>query len=131
MQLRRPGMQWNIEVTRTPRYCYINAISNNERIGKICVDLQSEDANRYKTVCKGNLAKIILIQTNVSVCGQGIATALLNKTIEELADYNLYLNVVPLVRTNKDKSKNELIKFYSKFGFKKYKEDICVTTMIR
>jgi len=131
MQLKKPGMKWNIEVTRTSRYCYINAISNNERIGKICVDLQSEDANRYKTVCKGNLAKIILIQTNVSVCGQGIATTLLNKTIEELADYNLYLNVVPLVRTNKDKSKNELIKFYSKFGFKKYKEDICVTTMIR
>lgn len=124
-------MQWNIEVTRTPRYCYINAMFNNERIGKICVDLQSEDTNRYKNVCKGNLAKIILIQTNVSVCGQGIATALLNKTIEELADYNLYLNVIPLKRNNNDKDKLELINFYSKFGFVKYKGDICITTMIR
>ena len=126
-------MQWNIEVIKTNKYCYINAISNEtgERIGKVCIDLDSEDKTRYENIYNGKFAKIILVSTAVNACGKGIATALLNKTIDTLSDYNLYLNVVPLVRTNKDKSKNELIKFYSKFGFKKYNEDICVTTMIR
>ena len=34
-------------------------------------------------------------------------------------------------RDNGDKDKDQLIKFYSKFGFKKYDADICATTMIR
>lgn len=121
-----------IEVTKTQRYCYINAIADgtNERIGKVCIDLDNEDANRYKKVCE-HPAKIILVMTSVNECGKGIASSLLNKAIEELPDYTLYLNVIPLRRTYRDKSKNELIKFYEKFGFKRYKEDICTTTMIR
>ena len=126
-------IKYHIEIIKTSRYCYINAISdNNERIGKVCIDLESEDSNRYKNICIGNnIAKIILVQTNESICGNGIATALLNKVIETFNNYNLYLNVVPLIRSNKDKSKNELINFYSKFGFIRYNKDICVTTMIR
>lgn len=114
-------MKYHIEVIKSARYCYINAISNtNERIGKVCIDLDSEDSNRYKNF-NNKAAKIILVQTNQSVCGQGIATALLNKTIEEFKGYNLYLNVIPL---RNDKTKNDLIKFYSKFGFKKFNNDI-------
>ena len=134
MQLRRPGMQWNIEVIRTNKYCYINAISNEtgERIGKVCIDLDSEDATRYNNIHIGkNTGKIILVSTVPSACGNGIATSLLNKAIEIFDNYILYLNVVPLRRTNKDKDKNELIKFYSKFGFIKYDGDICTTTMIK
>ena len=120
---------YNIHITRTERFCYINAISksSNIRIGKICIDLESEDANRYKTLNKP-IAKIILVSTNSSECGKGIATTLLNKTIEIFHNYVLYLNVVPL---RNDKDKNGLIEFYSKFGFKRYDKDICVTTMIR
>ena len=126
-QLLGHMMKWNIEVIMTSRYCYINAISDaNERIGKVCIDLDSEDSNRYKNH-NNKAAKIILIQTNQSVCGHGIATDLLNKTIEVLNGYNLYLNVIPL---RNDKTKDDLIKFYSKFGFKKYNNDI-ITTMIR
>ena len=125
-------MQYHIEVIKTSKYCYINAISdNNERIGKVCIDLKSEDATRYENIYKRKLAKIILVSTAVNVCGKGIATALLNKTIDTLSDYNLYLNVIPLKRNNNDKDKLGLINFYSKFGFVKYKGDICITTMIR
>ena len=102
---------FNIEVTRTNRYCYVNAVQDGERIGKF--------------------AKLILISTSPSHCGQGIATALMNRTIQELNDYNLYLNVIPLKRNESDKDKNQLIKFYSKFGFKIYESDICTTTMVR
>lgn len=120
---------YNIHITRTKRFCYINAISKNSniRIGKICIDLESEDSARYKVLNKP-IAKIILVSTNSSECGKGIATALLNKTIEIFNNYVLYLNVVPL---RNDKDKNGLIEFYSKFGFKKYDKDICITTMIR
>lgn len=125
-------LKFHIEVSRTSRYCYLTAISDNtkEHIGKICIDLDSEDSNRYKSI-KNKTAKIILIWTNESVCRQGIATALMNKTIELFKDYLLYLNVIPIRSSVKDKDKNGLIEFYSKFGFKKYNKDICVTTMIR
>lgn len=120
---------YDIHITRTQRFCYINAISksSNIRIGKVCIDLDSEDATRYKVPNKP-IAKIILVATNSSECRKGIATSLLNKTIEIFHNYVLYLNVVPL---RNDKDKNGLIKFYSKFGFKRYNKDICITTMIR
>lgn len=121
----------NIEVLKTSKYCYINAISDNTQIGKVCIDLESEDATRYEKACKGKVAKIILVSTSENWCGHGIATKLLNKAIEILNDYNLYLNVIPLKRNSRDKDKNDLIKFYTKFGFKNYNDDICVTTMIR
>ena len=122
-------MTYHIEIIKSSRYCYINAISDdkNTRIGKVCIDLDSEDSNRYKNY-NNKAAKIILVQTNQSVCKQGIATSLLNKTIEEFKDYVLYLNVIPL---RNDYNKNDLIRFYSKFGFAKYNKDICITTMIK
>ena len=62
-------MQWNIEVIRTNKYCYINAISNEtgERIGKVCIDLDSEDKTRYENIYNGKFAKIILVSTTVNV----------------------------------------------------------------
>ena len=122
----------NIEVVRSNRYCYVNAVLiDGERIGKVCVDLDSDDSVRYSREFGGKFAKIVLIWTSVLHCKQGIATALMNKTIQELQDYNLYLNVVPLKRNANDKGKQQLIDFYSKFGFKLYEPDICTTTMIR
>lgn len=126
-------MKYHIDITHTSKFYYLNAIDDvtNERIGKVCIDLDSEDVVRYKNVYDGKFAKIILISTSVNACGKGVATTLMNKTINTLNDYNLYLNVVPLKRNDKDKNKNQLIDFYKKFGFTKYDDDICVTTMIR
>ena len=75
-------MNFNIQVIETKRYCYINAISDKtgDRIGKLCIDLESEDSTRYKT--NKPIGKIILVSTNQSACGNGVATALLNKAIE-------------------------------------------------
>lgn len=125
-------MKYHIEVIKSSRYCYINAIADdiNKRIGKLCIDLDSEDANRYID-SNNKAAKIIIVHTNSNACGNGIATSLLNKAIELYNNYNLYLSVIPLRSGNKDKDKNDLINFYGKFGFKKYEKDICLTTMIR
>ena len=124
-------IKYHIEHIQTSRYCYFIAISDdtNERIGKLCIDLNSEDSSRY-TIYNKKVAKIILVHTNSSVCGNGIATTLLNEAINKFNDYCLYLSVIPLRSGSKDKDKLGLINFYSKFGFKKDK-DICITTMIR
>jgi len=125
-------MNYKISVIKSSKYCYTFAINEvGERIGKLCIDLDCEDVNRYKKVYNGKFAKIILVSTLESVIGQGVATAMMNKVIEVLRDYNLYLNVIPLKRNDKDMDKNGLIEFYKKFGFKKYDADISVTTMIK
>ena len=124
-------MARKITTIKTVMYRYINALINDERVGKICIDLNADDANRYVKAYGGNFAKIVLIETSSAYRGMGIATAMLNKAIEVLKDYNLYLNVIPMKRDDGDKDKDQLIKFYSKFGFKKYDADICTTTMIR
>ena len=125
-------MKFHIDVSMTNRYCYLTAISDktNNHIGKACIDLDSEDANRYKTLNK-RAVKVILVWTAESSCNQGIGTALMNKIIELFNDYIIYLNVIPIRNTKFDKDKNGLIEFYSKFGFKRYNKDICITTMIR
>ena len=89
-------MKYHIEVIQSSRFCYINAISDetNERIGKVCIDLNSEDVTRYEKAYKGKFAKIILVSTSINACGCGVATTLLNKAIDILNDYNLYLNNV-------------------------------------
>ena len=125
-------MNYHISVIQTAKYCYVNAMTDaDERIGKLCIDLDSEDANRYKKAVGGKVAKVILVSTAESAVGKGVATALMKKAIEVLSDYNLYLNVIPLKRNERDKDKQGLIDFYSKFGFEKYEGDISVTTMIR
>ena len=124
-------MALEITTIKTVRYCYINATFNGERVGKVCIDLDADDANRYVKAYGGNFAKIVIVETSSAYRGTGIATAMLNKAIEVLKDYNLYLNVIPMKRDDEDKDKDQLINFYSKFGFKKYDADICTTTMIR
>ena len=124
-------MTYNISTIKTVRYCFINATLGDERIGKVCIDLDSDDANRYEKAYGGKFAKVVLVETSPKYCGQGVATAMLNKAIEALSDYNLYLNVIPLKRNSADKDKSQLIDFYSKFGFRKYEGDICVSTMVR
>lgn len=124
---------YDIHITRTERFCYLTAISSktNNHIGKACIDLDSEDANRYRTLNNKRAVKVILVWTAESYCNQGIGTALLNKIIELFNDDVIYLNVIPVRNTKFDKDKNGLIEFYSKFGFKRYDKDTCVTTMTR
>ena len=125
-------MNFKIEIVKSNKYCYFNAVNEDgERIGKVCIDLDSDDATRYTKKFGGKFAKIVIVSTSSRYVGQGIATALLNKVIEVLRSWNLYLNVIPLTRTVNDKSKDQLIKFYSKFGFERYDEDVCTITMIR
>lgn len=124
-------MTLKITIIKTVRYCYINAIFNDERVGKVCIDLDPDDANRYEKAFGGKFAKVVIVETSPSYSGKGVATAMLNKAIETLSDYNLYLNVIPMKRNDSDKDKAQLIKFYSKFGFEKYEGDICTTTMVR
>lgn len=130
-------MNYHIEVNNTQNFCYINAIDTvtKERIGKLCIKFNSDDSARYKDICVGNnIGKIIYVITNISACGNGVATSMLNKAIELFNDYNLYLNVVPMPRQSENKkfrNKNGLMRFYKKFGFVHYTEDICVTTMFR
>lgn len=125
------AMALKITTIKTVRYCYINATFNGERVGKVCIDLDPDDANRYVKAYGGNFAKVVIIETSSAYRGMGIATAMLNKAIETLNDYNLYLNVIPMKRDDGDKDKDQLINFYSKFGFEKYEGDICTTTMVR
>ena len=130
-------MKYFIEVNNTQNFCYINAIDTvtKERIGKLCIEFNSDDSVRYKDICVGNnIGKIIYVITNISACGHGVATSMLNKAIELFNDYNLYLNVVPMPRQSENKkfrNKKGLMRFYKKFGFVHYTEDICVTTMFR
>ena len=124
-------MALEITTIKTVRYCYINATFNGERVGKVCIDLDADDANRYVKAYGGNFAKIVIVETSSAYRGTGIATAMLNKAIEVLKDYNLYLNVIPMKRDVEDKDKDQLVNFYSKFGFKKYDADICTATMVR
>ena len=128
---KNKDMKFDIEVTRINNYIYIKAVLSGERIGKVCVDLDSDDSTRYVNSFGGRFAKIVLVWTSPSYCRQGIATALLNKTVEILKDWNLYLNVIPQKRNENDMDRNQLIAFYSRFGFERYEADICTVTMIK
>ena len=59
----------NIEVVRSNRYCYVNAVLNGERIGKVCVDLDSPDSARYVRKFQGPCAKIVLVETSPKYIG--------------------------------------------------------------
>ena len=124
-------MDFDIKVIRTDQYCYVSAKSNDEIIGSICVALNSDDTARFVKRYSGKFAKIVFVHTAEKYTRQGVATALLNKVIEVLKDYNLFLNVIPKKRNNIDKDKNQLIAFYSKFGFERYEDDILLITMVR
>lgn len=128
---KNKDMKFDIEVTRINNYVYIKAVQDGSRIGKVCVDLDSDDSTRYINSFGGRFAKIVLVWTSPSYCRQGIATALLNKTVEILKDWNLYLNVIPQKRNENDMDRNQLAAFYSRFGFKRYEADICTVTMIK
>lgn len=125
-------MKYKVEISKTNRYCYINAVTESgERIGKVCIDLDPDDSMRYIKMFGGKFAKIIIVSTAESYLGQGVATALLNKAVDFLKGWNLYLNVIPLKRNGQDKDRNQLVRFYSKFGFQKYDLDLCTTTMVK
>ena len=117
-------MEYRIEVIKSERYCYFNAYigSSTDRIGKLAVEYMGDK--------KG---KIIYVITNPSHIGKGVATALMNKAIEEFKDYELSLNVIPMPRKCESinhRTVRGLTNFYEKFGFERISEP-CVPTMIR
>lgn len=129
-------MEYTIEVKRTPKFFYINAMSESDgRIGKLGIEF-IDSYSRYSEYCRGEkTAKIIYVITNLSHCGKGVATELLNTAIDFFGDeYNLYLNVIPIARQGESLNHTNvkgLTKFYEKFGFEVCKDDVCVRTMIR
>ena len=123
-------MDFDIKVIKASKYCYIKAVIGSVDIGEVCVDLNSEDDTRFVKRYSGKFAKIVLVHTSEKYTRRGVASALLNKTIEVLKDYNLYLYVIPSKRNSRDKDKDQLVSFYSKFGFEKT-DDILMTTMVR
>lgn len=123
-------MDFDIKVIKASKYCYIKAVIGSVDIGEVCVDLNSEDDARFVKRYSGKFAKIVLVHTSEKYTRRGVASALLNKTIKVLKDYNLYLYVIPSQRNSRDKDKNQLVSFYSKFGFERT-DDILMTTMVR
>ena len=123
-------MDFDIKVIKASKYCYIKAVIGGVDIGEVCVDLNSEDDARFVKRYSGKFAKVVLVHTSEKYTRQGVASALLNKTIEVLNGYNLYLYVIPSKRNSRDKDKNQLVSFYSKFGFVQT-DDVLVTTMVR
>ena len=115
-------MEYKLQVKRGKDYYYVNAFDNNDnRIGKLGVYVD------------GKVAKIIYVITNLSACGNGIATSMLNKTIEDFKGYELRLNVVPMPRVGESinhRTVSGLVAFYKKFGFERV-NDPCLPTMIR
>ena len=123
-------MDFDIKVIKASKYCYIKAVIGSVDIGEVCVDLNSEDDARFVKRYSGKFAKIVLVHTSEKYTRRGVASALLNKTIEVLKDYNLYLYVIPSKRNSRDKDKDQLVSFYLKFGFERT-DDILMTTMVR
>ena len=123
-------MDFDIKVIKASKYCYIKAVIGGVDIGEVCVDLNGEDDARFVKMYSGKFAKIVLVHTSEKYTRRGVASALLNKVIEVLKDYNLYLYVIPSQRNSSDKDKKQLVSFYSKFGFERT-DDILMTTMVR
>ena len=98
-----------IESFNTETHHYINVYDETERIGKLGIELISED--------KVNIAYVV---TNIRYINKGIATMMLNRAIETYGNREISLLVKPMPRES-DKYKNvgELMKFYEKFGFEK------------
>ena len=113
---------YHIEDFKKNKYHYFNAINDKgEIICKIGVDVSGDDYYRFAGICNGKkIGKIIYVISNLSICGNGVATTLLNKVIETLKDYNLYLNVIPMPREGEainHRTVHGLREFYKKFGF--------------
>ena len=92
---------------------------NGTHLGKVCVELDTDDYPRYKNLCNGkNIAKIVRVETEREYCGYGVASAIIRRILYYFYDYNFILKTV-----------TDLKNFYSKFGFKKTNE--LLPTMIR
>ena len=105
---------------------------NSTHLGKVCVELDTDDYPRYKNLCNGkNIAKIVRVETEREYCGYGVASAIIRRILYYFYDYNFILLCSPSPRGHNDTLKivTDLKKFYSKFGFKKTNE--LLPTMIR
>ena len=101
-------------------------------MGKVCVELDTDDYPRYKNLCNGkNIAKIVRVETEREYCGYGVASAIIRRILYYFYDYNFILLCSPSPRGHNDtlKTVTDLKNFYSKFGFKKTNE--LLPTMIR
>lgn len=118
------------------RYHYFNAIDDDERqVGGVAVEHDEYMHHAYKEHCKaGELkcAKIIYVTVDKSHRCQGIASALLKKTLDYYKDWDVFLNVVPLdTKQERHNSVQSLTKFYEKFGFKRCETPGNLPAMVR
>ena len=128
-------MNFEIKESKGNGYHYFLAYNeNDEIIGKLTINVKNAEYGRFSELCVGTkIAKIVLVWTALSYCGNGVATSLLNRALERFSKWNLYLNICPLWRIGENikyRYVAGLRDFYSKFGFEKV-NDVCTPTMFR
>ena len=107
---------------------YTEVDGKDMEIGYAHTNLCFSKKNRFKDYMGSDtLRELVRVQVDSEYRGKGVATALLNKVIEIYGIDDLLLTVVPL--TNDGLNKEQLTKFYSKFGFERTRE--FQETMIR
>jgi ribosomal protein S18 acetylase RimI-like enzyme len=113
-------MDIRFEKITTPKTICFEArdLITNRRVGAVVL-CNNVSFNRFRHLCNGNkLLEVRCVATNLECRRRGIASALLNKVIEEYKDYNLFLLCSPSHECDeKYKNISNLKKFYRKFGF--------------
>ena len=113
--------------TKNPSYFTVDK-ETGKKIGFLIAKDSSDIYCRFAEYCNGKkLMSIIIVYVQKDYIGNGIGTALINKLLKDYKDYNILLIVNPMM--HKTLSKEELYKFYEKFGFVRTNELVC--TMIK
>jgi GNAT superfamily N-acetyltransferase len=116
---------------KSPKYHYFTAYDGIKAVGGATVEPNDHMHYAFKEYCKADkdkCAKIVYVQTNASRRGEGIATTILNTIIEMYKDCDIFLQVIPLDKTN---TVTTLTSFYEKFGFKRCETAGILPTMVR
>lgn len=116
---------------KSPKYHYFTAYDGIKAVGGSTVEVSENMHYAFKEYCKADkdkCAKIVYIQTNTSRRGEGIATTILNAIIEMYKNCDIFLQVIPLDKTN---TVATLTSFYEKFGFKRCETAGILPTMVR
>ena len=99
-----------------------------EEVGCICISSANSLRERYRKFMHScTLREITRIYVNSNYRGVGVGTTLMRAVVAAYGDSDLILTVVPLSSTGLNKE--QLFRFYSKFGFER--TDEFQETMIR
>ena len=116
---------------KSPKYHYFTAYDGIKAVGGSTVEVSENMHYAFNEYCKADkdkCAKIVYVQTKASRRGEGVATTILNKVIEMYKDCDIFLQVIPLDKTN---TVATLTSFYEKFGFKRCETAGILPTMVR